>query len=60
MKLVFTAKIHQWGNTAGIRIRKQFMEAAGWHDGEQLLMTYDDHERCIKLKAVKDVAKDYQ
>ena len=60
MKLMFTTKIHQWGNTAGIRIRKQFMQAAGWHDGEELLMTYDDRERCIKLKAVKDVAKDYQ
>lgn len=60
MKLMFTTKIHPWGNTAGIRIRKQFMEAAGWHDGEELLMTYDDRERCIKLKSVKDVAKDYQ
>ena len=60
MKLMFTTKIHQWGNTAGIRIRKQFMEAAGWHDGEELLMTYDDCDHCIKLKAVKDVAKDGQ
>ena len=57
MKLMFTTKIHQWGNTAGIRIRKQFMEAAGWQDGQELLMTYDDRDRSIKLKAVQDVAK---
>lgn len=60
MKLMFTTKIHQWGNTAGIRIRKQFMDAAGWHDGEELLMTYDDCDHCIKLKAVKDVPEDGQ
>lgn len=60
MKLMFTTKIHQWGNTAGIRIRKQFMEAAGWQDGQELLMTYDDRDRSIKLKAVQDVAKDDQ
>ena len=60
MKLMFTTKIQPWGNTDGIRIRKQLMQATGWHDGEELLMTYDDRERCIKLKAVKDVSEDGQ
>lgn len=60
MKLMFTTKVHRWGNTSGIRIRKQFMEVAGWHDGEELLMTYDDRDHCIKLKAVKDVSEDGQ
>lgn len=60
MKLMFTTKIHRWGNTAGIRIRKQFMEAAGWQDGQELLITYDDHDRSIKLTAVKDVPENGQ
>lgn len=53
MNIQFPSKIIKWGNSAGFRLRKEFMQSVGLSIGDQVMVSVRDSDNAIVIKKIK-------
>ena len=53
MNIQFPSKIIRWGNSAGFRLRKEFMQSAGLSIGDQVMVSVRDSDNAIVIKKIE-------
>lgn len=53
MNIQFPSKIIKWGNSAGFRLRKEFMQSVGLSIGDHVIVSVRDSDNAIVIKKIE-------